>query len=312
MGDFGLKIEDVLTVNKDKQFQEVRAMDLENDLLSVYENGKKRGMTTGIPELDEIFLWRQKGGLYCVSGYEQSGKSEFTKYVSLNYCQLYSKKCVLFSPEEDSGDIYEDLARQYLGKNVNPEFGATCSKAEFQEAIGWIDSNYLILEFDGMVNFEVLLDEYSRYAEDGYGIFITDPFNYVAEGAFESDGGIKYLKVALSHMKTFSKRHGVQNIVVEHQNQIKVSPDGSAQRANKFNITGGSMWRNKPDCIVLIHSNFDGSNNDFSVDIEVAKQKRQRYFGVKGTRTVFFDIKTGRYVGHNPDMSFPVINEEIF
>ena len=234
-----------------------------------------------------------KRGLYLITSYPQHGKSELIKYLSYMAVTNYEWPISLFSPEEDTEDIIEDLCRLYLGKNVNGKFGNQCSKYELEQAIEWVNKFYTFVEFDGMADFNTLLAQYESLAESGVKMFGTDPWNYVAEGNDEI--GYKFLLTALTHMKTFSKRYEVHNVIVEHQNKpVPNKQTGAIPKATKWNITGGQMWNKKCDCIIIPHSYWP-EERDTTVEIEVVKVKNQRYNGSIGMVALDFDLKTGRY-----------------
>lgn len=301
---FGFDMDEILQVNQNSSFKRVKPNDIRKDLDHYFEHGKPMGEPCGIDVLDPIFRWRRKGGLYVISGYEQHGKSEFCKYLTILRTQRHKKKVVLFMPEEETEDITEDLCRAYLGQNVNPLYKNKCSRDDWNRALDFIEERFMILEFDGMPDFRMLTDEYAALAEEGYSTFVTDPWNYIAEGSLDQ-GGIMYLKTALTHMKTFSRRHKADNIIVEHQNN-RIDHKGNLVRASKNNIQGGSMWKHKPDCIIIIHSNWTEESQDSSVQISVQKNKNQRYNGQQGTRTLYFDIATGRYLGTQPEIQHSI------
>lgn len=301
--DYHLDIENIRETNKDELFNRVKPSDIRTLLDNQFDSGKPLGLTTGLSVLDPIFRWRRRGGLYGVSAYPQAGKSELTKYLSVLAAGRYDYKTVLFSPEEETDDIIEDLVRTYLGKNPNRNFKHRCTRDEYNRALDWVEKYYTILEYDGMVDFQTLINEYNLLSkkDSENKIFITDPWNYVAEGSFDQSGD-KYLKVALSHMKTFSKRWKSHNIIVEHQNKPQLNAKGEAAKASVHNITGGAMWYKKCDSIILLHNYWTEDNQDTSVDFETAKSKAQRYNGQRGTRALYFDLATGRYLEQNPNV----------
>ena len=302
--NFGFDLDEILETNQGRNFKRIQPNDIRKDLDYYFEHGKPMGEPCGIDVLNSNFRWRRKGGLYVISGYEQSGKSEFCKYLAVLRAKLYKTKTVIFSPEEETEDITEDLCRSYLRKNVNPLFDRRATPDEWNRARDFINDHFLLLEFDGMADFRLLTDEYSALAEEGYKMFVTDPWNYVAEGSLDQ-GGIFFLKTALSHMKTFSRRYGVHKLIVEHQNN-KLDHKGNLIPASKNNIQGGAMWKNKPDCIIIIHSHWTEETEDTSVSIEIAKSKQQRYNGQKGTKTLYFELETGTYHGDEPDKQFQI------
>jgi hypothetical protein len=298
--EWTFNINETIASNKSKGFEHVRPSDIMSVLDKQFEEGKPMGLTSGLAILDSNFRWRRKGGLYGISGYPQAGKSEIIKFLLTNKNKLYGTKSVIFSPEEDIEDYMEDLSRVYLQQNTNKLFKNQCSKQDWQKANKWIEDNFVLLSYDGMVDFRLLMEEYEKLAKNGYGAFVTDPWNYVAEGALDGGNNFQFLKVALSHMKTFSKRYGAEKIIVEHQNIQRVLSNGQYPKANIRNITGGSMWGNKMDVVILIHNNWTVDNKDTSVDLEIAKSKNQRYNGQRGEVRLYFDISTGHYLECDP------------
>lgn len=311
-GQYGFDVDGIKNANSGEKFQTVRASDIRSELETIYTTGKQMGRQTGLKALNKILRWRRKGGLYCISAYPQAGKSEFIKYLSVQAAELYEWKTNIFSPEEDVDDIYEDLCRVYLGKNINKNFKkGQCTKEELDKAIAWVDKHYNISVFDGMADFEKLISHYEDQVHHGYNIFITDPWNAIAEGNFEnSKFGNSYLKTALTHMHSFAKRNAIQNVIVEHQNRPQRTKDGSFPKAHVRNITGGQMWENKCDAVVILHNNWDEENEDTSVTVQTAKSKNHRYNGRRGTATIYFDIQTGRYDSKGPDDSQLSIDEK--
>ena len=298
--EFGFEPEQIRAANAGKSgFSRIKPSTIEPTIDKYFREGKPRGLECGIKVLDPIFRIRRKGGLYIVTGYEQNGKSEFLKYLAVLQAKNHGFKTVLYSPEEEAEDIIEDLARTYLGMSVNKNFGSRATESQWSDAKKWIEEYFVIIEYDGMVDFKTLVDEWEELAKQGYKMFICDPWNYVAEGNMDA-GGTKYLKTALSHMKTFSKRYKCHVFIVEHQNN-KTDIKGNLIKANKNNIQGGSMWKHKADVILIVHSNWTPESEDSSVQIESAKIKNQRYNGVKGMRTLWFDLETGRYLENSPD-----------
>ena len=299
--DYKLEIEDIRDLNKKDQFTRIRPSMIRKLLDEQFSKGKPLGYSTGIKLLDAIMRWRSRGGLYGLTAYPQAGKSELLKFLSVLAAQLYGWKTVMFSPEEETDDIIEDLVRTYIGKNTNKTFKNQMMKSEWEKGLKFVEDHFIILEYDGMVDFEKLIGEYDNICREdkNFRIFITDPWNYVAEGSFDQ-GGDKYLKTALTHMKTFSKRWQVHNIIVEHQNKPKPNNKGEIPKASVHNITGGSMWYKKCDTIIILHNYWTETTQDITVDFQTAKSKAQRYNGQRGTRALYFELATGRYLEHDP------------
>ena len=155
--------------------------------------------------------------MYCFTGYPGSGKSEVMKFLSVLWVKNYGGKVVMYSPEENQTQLIDDLAQCFLEKNTNPNYPDQCTAEEYTQALKWLNDNYIFLEYEGLVNIQTLLSDYESLTLRGFDFFVTDPFNYVAEGSMDDGKGIsKYLKTALTHMKTFAKKNDVINTIVEH------------------------------------------------------------------------------------------------
>lgn len=288
-------------------FKSIQPSTIREQMMVIFKQGKPRGFSTGIERLDSIMRYRRRGGLYCISAYPQAGKTAFLVFLAVMWAKGKGKwidpafhgPVSLYCPEEDTDDLIEMLMVAYLGKNVNKRFKDQCTPEEFNEAWKFVEENFTVLEYDGMPTFQELTMEYERKVAEGYKYFITDPWNNVAEGSMD-DFGNKYLKVSLTHMKNFAKKHQVQNFIVEHQNRPKPNNKGEYPPAHVRNITGGQMYENKCDGIYIIHSDWTEASKDPSVRIETAKSKQQKYNGYRGVRTLYYDLPTGQYLQKDP------------
>jgi twinkle protein len=293
---FGLSYEEILKANENPNIKRITVEDKIEPLISYFKNGMPQGDKSGIEELDDIFSWRN-GFVYCFTGYPGSGKSEILKWLSVLRVQLHGDKIMMYSPESDEIEIIDDIARMYLGKNTNTIYPDQCTDSEYMQALDWVQAHYEFIDFEQMPTVQTLLDTYTEAVDRGFNFFVTDPFNYVAEGSSDDGQGVsRYLKTALSHMKTFAKRNKVINVIVEHPRQPRPDNNGVIPTVNQFMINGGAMWNNKMDCIV-------GATRDWSTGMftfETLKMKSQRYNGVPGSRELTYDIKTGRYENRTP------------
>jgi energy-coupling factor transporter ATP-binding protein EcfA2 len=289
--NFVLSYDDILKANNSPSINRITVEDRFDYLNDYYSNGFPSGESSGITSIDPIFKWK-KGRVFLFTGYPGSGKSEILKWLSVLRVKSKGEKVLMFSPESDIDELIDDLARMYIGQNTNRNFPNQCPPESYLKAIEWVNQWYEFVEFDEMPTVQTLLDHYSDAVDRGFGFFVTDPFNYVAEGSADDGNGIsRYLKTALSHMKTFAKRNNVINVIVEHPNQPKPDFDNKIPRVSQFRINGGAMWNNKMDCIVGITRNW----NDSTIIFETLKMKSQRYNGVPGEVVLDFDIQTGRY-----------------
>ncbi len=236
------------------------------------------------------------GFVYCFTGYPGSGKSELLYWLSVLRAKEKNIKVAGYFPEIKRKELIHTLIAMYLGQNVNKgmKYYIQCSYDDYKIGKQWVHEHFTFLEYDVMPSCQTILDDYQDMVKEGHTMFITDPFNYVAEGSFEDGRGISmYLKTALSHMKTFAQKNNVINVIVEHPKQPQSSKDGEYPKVNQFMINGGAMWNNKMDCIVGVTVEFKEAQNIF----ETLKMKSQKYNGVRGAEKLKYDVITGRYSG---------------
>lgn len=288
---YSVKIEEILAKQSEQSKTIKTIEDYSEDLDNYFINGFPKGEPCGMSCLDEIFSWK-KGFVYCFTGYPQSGKSEVLNWLATLRAMRKGEKIAIYSPESDEHELADQMCRLFLGQNTNSNYSGQCSFEDYQNAKQFVKEHYRFLSYDLMPSVETLLNDYTELASQGVGMFITDPFNYVAEGSMDDGRGIsRYLKTALSHMKTFARVNNVINVIVEHPNQPRPNEDGTVPRVNQFRINGGAMWNNKMDCIIGMTSNFEEKTAIF----ETLKMKSQRYNGIRGEVLLNYDFVTGRY-----------------
>jgi len=187
-----------------------------------------------------------------------------------------------------------NLMRSFLGKNVSKGYNNICTVEEWEAAKEFVHEHFFLIEFKDIPHIpqlNELLYEYEILHEtEGVELFVTDPFNAVAEGSI-GDGNIsKYLKVGLTQMKIFAQQNKVINVIIEHPAKPLLNKDGSLPKVSPWMLYGGSMWWNKMDVIVSI------SKEDNITIIKVSKVKLQRLNGVPGEKELKYETESGRFI----------------
>jgi twinkle protein len=285
-------LEELFTLDKDKVAQYlVTGEDYQEELEEIFKYGEERGDKCHIERLNDQFSWR-KGYVYCFSGYPGSGKSEFLNYLGVLMAKKMGHKIALYSPENyPVKHLAASLMKSYLGKNIAKGWQNQCTKEEFDQAYEFLNAHITFLRYDDIPRLTQLLTDYQRLSEEkGVDMFITDPFNSVAEGASKDPS---QLQVALTQMKMFADNMECYNAIVEHPIKPQANKDGSLPDCAPWHLYGGSMWWNKMDCIVTVSR--DLFDNNPAVRVRTWKMKLQRLNGVPGEETIYYDIATGRY-----------------
>lgn len=270
-------LEQILSdARKDLQVNVYKARDFISDLTHARLHGESEGEFAGFTSLHPHLRF-VRGYFTVFTGYPGSGKSQVIQQLSMVQAVKRGRKVAMYSPESyPVENLVNELIRCYLGKNIDTKYDNVCTDEEYEEGISFVHENYFFLRYPDMPRLDQLLTDYHALAEqEGVEIFITDPFNAVAESSGE-DNISKYLKTSLTQMKMFAVDMKVFNWVVEHPRSPKLNQDGSLPLCTPWTLMGGSMWWAKLDQIVSVERIQDSSQTG----IRVWKVKMQRLNGV--------------------------------
>jgi len=304
--------DDVLQKNDNSYVKHIRVNDCRDKLDDYHKNGYPLGETSGIKTLDENFRWRY-GFLYCFSGYPQSGKSEILNWLMVLRAKLNDDKICMYSPEIDVHEQITNLARAYIGKNVDIAFPNKCTDQEWEDALDFLDEHFIFLENGSeMPSITKLIDAFEVLQKEGFTAFTIDPLNWVYEGT-QNDNIYSYLKLSLTSLKQFAKIHQVFMIYVEHP-KTPAPVRGKIPKATAFSLAGGTMHFNKCDVMVVMHKLTDEDVEDLVangqilkkvldnkensikfVQFESVKIKSQRINGTTGKVILQYNLITSRY-----------------
>lgn len=224
------------------------------------------------------------GMLFMVTGYPQSGKGEFLRFLAAQWVRSEGGKVSMFIPEDDVPLYLWSL------------------KKSFQYSDVFIDKNYRFLEIKddaGMPTAEDILKEAESLTKKGFNYHIIDPMNWLTDNNALSIGYEK-LRITLTDFKQFCKRTKSILGYVEHPNTPRPNKDGIFPKCNKYMVTGGLMHYKKVDALVILHREYQLSeigtqvmSESDPIFCEIAKMKNQKYLGVPGTVELVF--KDGHY-----------------
>lgn len=294
MSDFDYFKKQHLEANENLNFANTKVEDHEEEIIQILDGKYIVPLTTGISKIDSHFNMFA-GMLFCVSGYPQSGKSEFCNYLLINHVVNGGGKCCVFSPESDT----PILKTEYIN---------TLSyrmKIEWRQAKAIVNDYFIFIEIkddQGMPDIKNLIDNFSELSKEGFNFFLIDPMNWVTSSMYTNQGSFESLRLTLTYLKQFAKASKSIVGYVEHPKTPIPNRDGSIPSCSVFSINGGVMHNNKCDAILILHRQRQidengkniSSNND-PILLEVAKLKMQKYLGTPSTITLEYDWKTGIY-----------------
>ena len=226
----------------------------------------------------------------------------------------YDDKIVMYSPESNTYELITNLARAYIGKNVNPEFDNICTEDEYNDALDFIQDHYVFLENEEeLPSVAGLLNTFERLSNKGFNCFTIDPMNWLVESNVGETNLYNYLKVSLTNLKMFAKNFDTIVCYIEHP-KTPSPVRGKIPKATAFSLAGGTMHFNKTDCMCLLHrmtdedieeklskgellqQTLDNKQNNINfVEFETVKMKSQRLNGKLGSQLLEYDFITGRF-----------------
>lgn len=261
-----------------------------DELISLYRDGRSRGLKIGYPALDEIFTVRP-GELTVITGIPNSGKSEWTDQLMLNMAQSYDWGWGVCSfenpPPEHISKLLEKLTRTPFWDGPT----ARMTEAEIVEGMGFVESHFHFIRADDEAPTIDWVLETARSAVMRYGIrgLVIDPYNELEAHR----GGLtetEYVSQMLSKVKRFAQGHGVHVFFIAHPTKMYRDKDGRVPVPTAYDISGGANWTNKADNIMVTSRDYETGE----VDIFIRKV-RWKQTGRPGVVRLGYDRATGVY-----------------
>lgn len=269
-------------------------LDFIREVECLYEKGERRGLTTGIKNIDGLYTVRPSE-LTVITGIPQHGKSNVMDCIAVNMAKLHGWKFLFFSPENWPVERHiQSLVEKYLEKpfDRNGRDSARMTKTEMQVGVKWINNHFHFLYPNaGTFSVETILKK-ARAAVFRYGIngLILDPWNEL-EHEMGNMTEAQYLSRELSKLRQFSRRNGIHIWVIAHPRNLQKDKSGKYQPPTLYEISGGAHWRNKADNgICVFREKFDSDESKI-----IIQKIRFRETGQVGEAIINYNYDDGNY-----------------
>lgn len=279
-----------------------KAGDLSEKMKHQFLNGKRRGITTEIPELDPHMTWKA-GFLYAITGYPQNGKSELINFLMLLKAKFAGWKIICYSPESSPVDeLFDQLAHTLVGQSTDPRYTNQMTLKDYEEAIAFLHEHFYVIDDDLLDEHNISPTPYnlrqiamSIHADSPFEVFMKDPWNTLVHDMEIRDD--KYLQDELRQEKRIATKLQIHNIILVHpRGGIQKNTDGSLPIPTDEHIANGPMWRNKCDVIATVHRpNYHLDRTDREAIFVTHKVKKQALVGKPGQIHLLFNPKENRY-----------------
>lgn len=275
-----------------------KANDIKEELLHGYKNGKQRGSTTHIPQLDEVWTWRPTD-LTIWTGYQNEGKSLFVEQMMCLKSHFDGWKHALFTPENvPLTDFFDNIIEMLIGKSCDPYYDKNLmTEAEYLKGIEFVNDNFFLVYPEGQWTIEAINEIFKEAIVDHKVNTVTvDPYNKIYHQLNGERGDI-YVSNFMSECKRFAIDNEVAYQLVAHQLTPRKDDSGCYPKPDLNYIKGGGAFADGADNVCYVwrpQRAIDFSNT--LVQVGSQKIKKQKLVGIPGDILgIDYNRKQNRY-----------------
>jgi twinkle protein len=261
--------------------------------LQLFRGGLRKGLSTGIEGLDEIFLVRPSEVTIC-SGVPNCGKSEFIDAIAINMARMHDYKWAICSFENPVSEHLNKLAEKKVGKPTRDGLTPKMDEEELLDAYDWLAQHFFFIRSEDESPtidwcLEASISSVLRY---GVNAIILDPYNEFDHQRPSGMTETEYVSQMMSKIKRFSQTYGVHVFFVAHPAKMRRSADGEFPLVEPYDIAGSANFANKADVILIVERDFSQGSRDVRIH---TKKMRFKQSGSLGSVDLEYDPVSGRY-----------------
>lgn len=227
-------------------------------LKQVRDGTLPQGLTTGMPSLDEHFLFKE-GNLVMTNGHDNAGKSVVVWWLALVSAMYHGWNWIIFSSENTLGAILRKLIQFYWGKSLAGKFQMT--EKEEETAREFIEKHFSFIKSEeDMFNYKDIINMVKKASKfKKYHCAMIDPYNSlkIDLSGFSKLSTHEYHYEALSDIKLFGKKYNIGFYINHHAVTASLrAKDGEKKypvAPQKADTEGGGKVGNKADDFITIH-----------------------------------------------------------
>lgn len=288
------------------------ADDVSDQMLSLFENGMKRGAAIEMKGFDDLMTF-ETGRYMVVSGRPGDGKSEFIDELCLRLCLIHDWKIAYFSPE-NVPIIYH--LRKLCEKLTRYPFQPSphMTRSLYDACIRWLSDNvcHILPGFgeDGVVEFSVEREElkekrnvantldnilsiaHRAVSRRGVRILVIDPLNRIDAESEYAQHELAWYAHVNNTLSRFARRHKCLVILVAHPRKVnRANLDGKKRRVEMNDINGSADFGNKADYCLIIDR-----DDDLQLVTTYVDKVKFKHLGNRGECYLHYDKVSGRYL----------------
>lgn len=268
--------------------------DEDRDYLYRARDGKiQMGLTTGIPALDNHFVFKQ-GNFVVINGHDNTGKSSCLWYLSVLSAINHDWKWIIYSGENKSGYVKRKLLEFYYCKMISE-----MTDAELENGNIWLSDHYTIISNNDLYTYRHIIAIGEKlFEKKKYNAFLIDPYNslFIEMDSFSKLSTHDYHYQATSEFRLFCSKFGCTiflncHAVTEALRKTYAKGhkfEGYPMPPSKADTEGGGKFSNRADDFITIHRMVQHPEEWMWTELHVRKVK---------------ETETG---GHPTGLDFPV------
>lgn len=246
-----------------------------DDYLDRWRKGTfEMGKSTGIPELDKYFLFKE-GNLVIINGIDNVGKSTVIWFLALMASLKHGWPVLMFSSENHVGTIIRKLIEFYWCEPI-----ATMSDAKYKHAKKYVESNFDFIKVgENLYNYKDWINMMTKaLKKKKYKLAIGDPYNSfkIDIPAKSKNSTYDYHYEAASLLQLFGKNNNISIWLNCHVGTVgarNVDKEGFTLAPQKQDTEMGVMFANKADDFLTIHRITQHETEWMMTEIHVRKIK---------------------------------------
>ncbi len=243
-------------------------------------NTFEMGKTTGIPELDVHFLFKE-GNLVVINGIDNVGKSSVVWYLAMLSALYHKWRWIIFSSENRVGGVVRKLIEFYWCEPIDK-----MTDEQYKKAKEFVKEHFSIIKIgDTMFNYKDILNMSTKAMKHKeYKGLMMDPYNSLRVDIPKSSKQqlYDYNYEAASVIQLYAKSHNISIYLNQHVGTggaRNKGRDGFTKAPQKEDSEMGVMWANKADEFLTIHRVTQDEKNYMYTEIHVRKVKERETGG---------------------------------
>lgn len=275
------KIPSVINMEDDNDLSFFATPDDYDDYLHAWRtNTFEMGKTTGIPELDVHFLFKE-GNLVVVNGIDNVGKSSVVWYLALLSSLYHKWRWIIYSSENRVGGVVRKLIEFYWCEPIDK-----MSEEHYKQAKEYVEEYFKIVKVgETMFNYRDILNMTTKAMKHKeYKGLMIDPYNSLKVDIVKNSRQeiYDYNYEAASVLQLFAKHNNISIYLNQHvgtSGARNKGKNGFTRAPQKEDSEMGVMWANKADEFLTIHRVTQDEKNYMYTEIHVRKVKERETGG---------------------------------